>query len=217
MWDVVAIVVLVVCCLLAVVMTAVRLPGTWLIVVAAIVYGWWADWRPVGLILVAVLVGLGLVGEGVELLASVFTAKRAGATRQAAWGGLLGGLLGMFFLSFLVPVPLVGTMIGALLGCFAGATLAELWMRKEVTQGAKVGFFSAVGFALGAAAKIAIALVMSGILLTSAVCSKPHPIDDALEASRASPARDLLVQDHTDASGTRLAAFVLDLDELALL
>ena len=173
MWEIITIIGLVLCCCLAVALTALRLPGTWLLIVVTLGYGWLSDWQRVGLVMVAVLGGLALIGEAVELLASVFTAKKAGATRQAAWGGLAGGLAGMLLLSFLVPVPLVGTMVGALLGCFVGAALVELAMRKNLTQGTKVGFFSALGFALGAAAKVAIALAMSAVLLTSVVCSKP--------------------------------------------
>ncbi|UCC31200.1 MAG: DUF456 domain-containing protein [Phycisphaerales bacterium] len=173
MWEIITIIGLVLCCCLAVALTALRLPGTWLLIAIMLGYGWLSDWRGVGLLMVAVLCGLALIGEAVELLASVFTAKKAGASRQAAWGGLAGGLVGMIFLSFLIPVPLVGTLVGALLGCFLGAALAELAMRKKLAQGTKVGFFSALGFALGAAAKVAIALAMSAVLLTSVVCSEP--------------------------------------------
>ncbi len=187
MWEAIITIAAMILCCLGVLLTAVRLPGTWLIAVVAIAYGWWAEWQPVGVVIVAVLLGLALIGEAAELLTSVFTAKKAGATRQAAWGGLVGGLLGMFLLSFLVPVPLVGTMIGALVGCFAGATLTELWVRKGVTQGVRVGLFSAMGFALGAAMKIAIALVMTGILLTSVVCSDPAPANVPDEVSIVAP------------------------------
>ena len=171
-WEVVLVVSLFLGCGVGVALTAVRLPGTWLIVVMAFGFVWWKGWERAGLIMAAVLVGIALVGEGVELLASVFTARKAGATRQAAWGGLIGGFAGMLFLSFLVPVPLVGTMVGAMVGCFAGATIAELHARKKLADGARVGLFSALGFVLGTATKVALALVMSGILLTSAVCSR---------------------------------------------
>jgi len=187
MWEIITIVGLVLCCCLAVALTALRLPGTWLLIAVTLGYGWLSDWQRVGLVMVAVLGGLALIGEAVELLASVFTAKKAGATRQAAWGGLAGGLAGMLLLSFLVPVPLVGTMVGALLGCFVGAALVELAMRKNLTQGTKVGFFSALGFALGAAAKVAIALAMSAVLLTSVVCSKPPSTELGDEASLVAP------------------------------
>jgi len=99
----------------------------------------------------------------------VFTARRAGGSRQAAWGGMIGGIVGMLSLSFLVPIPIVGTMIGALVGCFAGATIVELAVRKRLAQGTRVGLFAAMGFALGTAAKVAVALVMSGLLVTSVI------------------------------------------------
>ena len=109
------------------------------------------------------------MGEVIELAASAVIARRAGASGRAAWGGLIGGIAGMFLLSFLVPIPIVGTMIGALLGCFSGAMIAELSVRRQLASGTKVGLFSALGFVLGTVTKVAIALVMSGILLTLAL------------------------------------------------
>lgn len=167
MWDIVMVIALVLCCLLALVMTALRLPGTWLMVGGAVGYGWWGNWARVGFWTIAVLVGLALIGELIEILASVLTARKAGGSRQAAWGGLAGGILGMFMLSFLVPIPIVGTIAGALVGCFAGAMIAEYSVRRKLAQGTRVGLFSALGFVLGMAGKVAIALVMSGVLLTT--------------------------------------------------
>jgi hypothetical protein len=179
-WDTVTIGALLLLCAVGVVLTALRLPGTWLIVAAALAYGWWAEWTSVGPIMVGVLAGLALLGEAGELLLSAATAQRAGATRQAAWGGLAGGILGMLLLSSLLslPLPVVGTMVGAvtgaLVGCFGGAMLTELVIRKKLAHSTKVGLFSALGCALGMAAKIALALVMTGLVLTSVVCS-PMP------------------------------------------
>ncbi len=160
-------------CMIAVAATAVRLPGTWVIVASSAAVGWWTDWERVGVSMVVVLAMLAVAGEVVELLMSVVTARKAGASRRAAWGGLLGGILGMFFLTFLVPVPLVGTMVGALVGCFAGAMIAELSANRRLAHGTRVGLFSAIGFALGIAAKIAVALAMSGALIVSYLASAP--------------------------------------------
>ena len=160
---------LVLACLVGVAMTAVRFPGTWLIVAGAAGYAWSEGWPRASLTLLGILTGIALLGEGVEILASVVTARRAGASRKAAWGGMLGGIVGMIFLSFLVPIPIVGTMIGALVGCFAGATLVEMYVRKDMFRGTKVGFFAAMGFVLGAVAKIVVALAMSGILLSTVI------------------------------------------------
>ena len=150
---------------IGVVLTAFRMPGVWLLVAETLVYGWWTGWEHVGVGFVAIMLALGIVGEASEQLMSVLTARRAGASRQAAWGGLIGGFLGMFLLAFIVPIPVVGSMFGALLGCFIGAMVAELSARRQLAQGTKVGLFSALGFVLGTVTKLAIAFVMAGILL----------------------------------------------------
>jgi uncharacterized protein YqgC (DUF456 family) len=110
-----------------------------------------------------VLAGIALVGEAVELIASVITARRAGASKQAAWGGLIGGFVGMIVLS--PPLPIIGTFLGAIFGCFLGAAVAEMWVRNHLTQGARVGYFAAMGFVIGAATKIGLALAMAGITI----------------------------------------------------
>ena len=213
MWTIATVVVLIICCSLGVVMTAVRLPGTWLLVVTALGYGWWTGWERVGLVTVAVLAGAALAGEAVEVVSSVVTAGRVGASRQAAWGGLFGGVAGMLLLSFLVPIPLIGTMVGALLGCFAGAAIAELAVRRRIVQGAKVGLFAAIGFVIGTVAKTALALIMSGLLLTTLVCSAQEtalaPDDPSVIDSF-----DLLTKDHSDAVRTWDCAFVVHLHAL---
>ena len=158
-------------CVVGVLLTALRLPGAWWIVVTAVGYGWWSDWQRVGLIFVGLLAGIALIGEAIELFSSVLIARKAGASDRAAWGSLIGGFLGMLFLSFLVPIPFVGSIVGAIVGCFLGAALAELSVRQQLSQGTKVGLFSAMGFAFGMAAKVAIAMVMTGLLLTVVVCT----------------------------------------------
>jgi uncharacterized protein YqgC (DUF456 family) len=173
MWDWVIIAILLLVSLIGVILTAVRLPGTWLILVAAGIYGWSTDWQRITITLLLVLAGAAVVGEIIEFLASMVTVRRAGASRQAGWGALLGGFAGMFILT--VPVPIIGTIIGAILGCFIGALIGETMAQRKLSESTRVGYLSAVGFVLGMAAKLAIALVMTVILTTSVVCSR---VDD---------------------------------------
>lgn len=146
-------------CFVSVVATAVRLPGTWAIVLAAAGYAWLTDGNTIGGTLVAVLAGVALVAELLELLMSAMTARKVGASRRAGWGALIGGFAGMFVFS--LPFPIIGTMFGALVGCFAGALIAEYTVKGEFVQGARVGTFSAIGFVLGIVTKIALAMMMS--------------------------------------------------------
>lgn len=150
-------------CLAAVLCTVVRLPGTWVIVAAAAGYGWLTDWAQIGFTFVAIFAGVAVVGEVVELVMSAVTARRAGASRRAGWGALIGGFVGMFIFS--LPLPLIGTIFGALVGCFVGALVAELTVKQEFVHGARVGTFSAIGFILGMVTKIALAMMMSAALV----------------------------------------------------
>jgi uncharacterized protein len=168
MLDTAIVVALVVWCLLAIVVAAVRLPGTWMVVVAAIAYGWWKEWQPIGAWTIAILIALAVVGEGLELLASVITARRGGASPRAAWGGLIGGIVGAFTLSFLVPIPLIGTVVGALAGCVGGAVIAEMSVHPSIGRSTRVGVFSGIGFAMGMLVKVGLTIAMSGIVLMAA-------------------------------------------------
>jgi len=150
-------------CLVGVLCTVVRLPGTWLIVAAAAGYGWFTDWSHIGITFVAILAGVAAVGEVIELAMSAVTARKAGASRRAGWGALIGGFVGMFVFS--LPLPLIGTIFGALVGCFVGALVAELTVKNEFVHGARVGTFSAIGFVLGMVTKIALAMMMSAALV----------------------------------------------------
>jgi len=215
MGEIIWVTVLVLCCLLGVALTALHLPGTWLIVGMALIYGWSGEWTRLSWKYAGILVGLAIVGEAVELLSSYVTSRRAGASRRAAWGGLIGGVVGMCVLS--VPIPLIGSVVGALLGCFGGAMIAELSVRKQLGAGAKVGLFSAVGFAIGTVAKLAVALVMAGILLTKAVLFAAGPADADSTAdgpnARTARLRIEFVDDAHLARGTGGGSLVGDLQD----
>ena len=163
MGEFVAIAGLVLVCLVGVAMTVVRLPGTWLIFGAAVTQAWWSCW-PQGC--KATLLILGLIAVGAEIAEtgmSYILTQKAGASRFAPWGGVVGGILGMFFLS--IPVPIVGTIVGAIGGCFLGAAIVEMHARRRLGQSSRVGFFAAFGFVTGMMLKTALAAAMSGILL----------------------------------------------------
>lgn len=200
-------------CLLGVLMTAVRLPGTWLLLAAAVAYGWYTGWERIGTATVLILAGVAIVGEVVEILAAVVTARRAGATKQAAWGALIGGFVGMLFLSFLVPIPLVGSMVGAVVGCFGGALLTELAMKKNLARGAKVGVFAALGFAIGTATKVAVAMAMAVVLLTCVLCA-PSTRDREAPSDLLGYADDARLENNADLVGAGRRTLVLNLHPL---
>ncbi len=154
-------------CLTGVLLSAVRLPGIWLIVGGAALMGWLTQWELIGVTPVLWVCGLAILAEVLEFLMSAVITRRAGGSRKAAWGALIGGFAGLLFLS--IPLPIIGSIIGALLGCFLGAAIGELSVRGSLTHGTRVGVFAAIGFALGTATKVALAFTIAIIVVTSVI------------------------------------------------
>lgn len=153
-----------------------QLPGTWLILAAAAGYDWYYDfdrfnWKwLVGLLLVAAL------AELFDTLAGAMMARRAGASRQATIGALLGGFVGM--IAFTIPVPIIGTILGGIAGCFVGAVVGEMSVRHDYGAGAKVGLSAVIGRVFGLIAKTGAAMVIAGAAVTLAgyaMCNGPIP------------------------------------------
>src|SRR2546426_7588168 len=105
------------CYVAGLVLIPLGLPGLWLMVLGVLGYGWLTAFRSVGIGIMALVVGLALLGEGIEWWLGFRFAERYGGSRRAGWGALVGGLVGA---AIGVPVPIVGSVIGAVVGSFAG-------------------------------------------------------------------------------------------------
>ena len=160
MIDIVLLSTLILVALVGLILAALQLPGTWLILASAAGYDGYYDWQRVGWKWLLGLAVIAAVAELLDSLASLIAAQRAGASRRAAVGALLGGFVGMVLLS--VPIPLVGTIIGGLVGCFLGALLAELTVRDDLRAGARVGVFATLGRLVGMIGKISAAMILAG-------------------------------------------------------
>ncbi len=163
--EVILIVLLIVICLGAALLTVFQLPGTWLLLAATAGYAWYDGWERIGWKTVAVLAGIAVLAEAAESLAAIWFARKGGASHRAAWYGFAGGLAGAFLLT--IPIPIIGTLIGAAVGCFAGAMVGELSLDRDPATGAKVGFYAALGRILGTTIKIAAAVIMAGLTIVS--------------------------------------------------
>lgn len=132
------------------------IPGTPLVLGAAIVHklvfgahgaAWWV------LVLLVIITAL---AEAVERLASLYGARRLGATWRGVVGALVGGLAGLFFLP-----------IGILVGPFLGAFLLELAGRRHWKDASKAGAGATLGLLCGAATKVAASMVMALMFLVN--------------------------------------------------
>ncbi len=136
-------------------------PGLWVLVAAAVLNAWlvpkdymvYTPWWSVG-----VLIGLALLGELVEFLASALGVQRLGGSHRASILAIVGSLVGAFAGFFIgIPIPLVGSLIATVLfsglGALAGAMLGEAGLGTEPTQNLKIGIAAFVGRVFGTVGK----------------------------------------------------------------
>lgn len=121
-------------------------PGTWLIVLSALVYSLASDFNSHSSDWVVVLIagGLALMGELLEFGIGVVGSKKLNVSNGAILASIVGGILGAVIG---VPVFLLGPLIGLLIGVFAGALAYEWYVQKDVRLALKSAlgaFFSRV-------------------------------------------------------------------------
>ena len=131
-------------------------PGT-ILIFAGLLLGAWADgFTRVGAGTLVVVGLLAAASYGIDFAAAALGAKRLGASRRAMAGAALGTLLGLMF-----GLP------GLIVGPFLGALLGELTSNRDLIRASRMGVAAWIGFAIGMAAKVAVAFLMIGIFLAA--------------------------------------------------
>lgn len=135
------------------------LPGTTIILAAAIIHhlalgeaqsiGWWGIGGLVVLTLLSFVIDFGSASLG---------AKKFGATRWGAVGGVLGTIVGMFFFPW-------GIFLGPLIGVLAG----ELIGGQGLLPAGKSTWGTFLGTTAGIAGKLTVAGLMIGWFLLAAL------------------------------------------------
>jgi len=158
-------------------LTLVGMPGNWLMVAAAGLYlflGPTDERLAIGGYVFVLLVGLALLGEGLELLASALGVARAGGSRRGAvlalLGAMMGGILGLFVGA---PAPVIGSMLAAVLlaslGALAGAMMGEIWKGRPLGDSWTIGKAAFWGRLFGTLAKTTIGAVMVAVVAAALV------------------------------------------------
>lgn len=138
-------------------LTLLTLPGNWLMVTAAALVAWWRwDERMFSPWTLLVILGLALVGELVELLASSVAVKRSGGSRIGSFGALLGAILGAVLGTIMLPIPLLGSLVGACGGACAGAWAGDLAAGRPHRASARSGVAAGAGRLFATVAKFAV-------------------------------------------------------------
>jgi hypothetical protein len=160
--HVLALILLFLSCALGLFALVLGLPGMLLIAASALVYAWATGFTSVSWSTIAWLVGLTVVGEGLEFLASGAGAASSRPSRRVTLGALGGALVGG-----LLGAPLLfglGALLGALAGAFAGAALAVRSEGGSVEDAVTTGAAAMRGRLLGFVIKSALAVVMVVII-----------------------------------------------------
>jgi uncharacterized protein YqgC (DUF456 family) len=130
------------------------LPGAPLILAGLVIAAWTEDFRYAGLWTIVALALITLLSLAVDFWATMFGAKKFGASKRAGVGAVIGLAVGVF-----IGFP------GLIFGPFIGAMAGELTVRKDLRQATRAGIGATIGLALGAALKLALAFTMIGIFL----------------------------------------------------
>jgi len=128
------------------------LPGAPLIFAGLVIAAWGESFAYVGLWTIVALAILALLAYGVDFWATLFGARKFGASKRAIIGALLGVIAGLF-----LGLP------GVVFGPFIGAVIGELSAQRKLPQAVRAGIGATIGLVLGAALKIALVLAMIGI------------------------------------------------------
>ena len=128
------------------------IPGTPLILVAAIGHRLYFGEHSVNWVVLSVLTVLALLSVALDYLASVYGAKRFGATWRGAAGALIGGIVGLFF-----------SLPGIILGPFLGALLFEMIGGYEFKKASRAGLGAMLGLFAGVLGKCAVSVMMIGL------------------------------------------------------
>ena len=132
------------------------LPGVILVLGGIVLGAWIGDFTRVSGLTVAIVAVLAVAAWAIEYVAGVMGARKAGASKEAIAGALIGTVLGIFS-------GLWGLLFLPLLGAVAGQYLVD----RDVIRARNVGIATWLGMAIGTLAKIALTFLMIGIFVAA--------------------------------------------------
>jgi len=134
------------------------LPGTPLVLIAALGHRLWFGQHSASALVLIGLVVLTLGSVLLDYLASMYGAKRFGATWRGVLGAAIGGLVGIFF-----------SLPGIIIGPFIGAMVFELMGGYEIEKASRAGLGATFGVFAGAIGKCVVSVVMITLFTVSVI------------------------------------------------
>ena len=134
------------------------IPGTPLVVLAAIAHRLYFGAASASNTVLAIIVLLMVLSLVMDYLASMAGAKKLGATWRGVLGAIVGALIGFFF-----------SLPGLILGPFLGALLFEMIGGSEWKEASRAGLGAVIGLFVGALGKLACCVAMMGLFAVSVI------------------------------------------------
>jgi uncharacterized protein YqgC (DUF456 family) len=152
-------------CIVSIFIIPLGLPGTWVMIAAAIGYSILVP-NSIGIVTIVAITLIAVVAEVLEFTLTGTYAKKYGGSRRASWGAIIGGTIGAIVG---VPVPIIGPIIGSFVGAFAGALVFEYSRGSGADVSTRVAWGALVGKAVAAAMKVAAGFVIAAWLVIAAI------------------------------------------------
>ena len=134
------------------------LPSTPIVLLAAVAHRLYFGVSGPGNLVLILLIIITLLSMLVDYLASMYGAKRLGATWKGILGAAVGGIVGFFF-----------GFVGIVVGPFIGAVIFELASGRAHQEATRAGLGATLGLFAGALGKLACCLAMMGLFTVNVV------------------------------------------------
>ena len=128
------------------------LPGTVLVWGGILLGAWIDDFARVSVTTVVVISVLAVLAWGLDYVAGLLGAQKAGASKLALMGAAMGTVVGLFM-----------GLVGVLFMPIVGAAVGEYMARKDKVRAVNVGVTTWVGIMMGLLAKVVLAFIMVGV------------------------------------------------------
>ena len=132
------------------------LPGVILVLAGIVLGAWIGDFVQVSGVTVTVVTVIAIAALLIDYFAGVLGAKKAGASKEAIVGALIGTVMGIF-------TGLWGLIFMPLAGAVAGQYLVD----RDLIRARNVGLATWLGMAIGMVAKVALTFLMIGIFVAA--------------------------------------------------
>jgi uncharacterized protein YqgC (DUF456 family) len=145
-------------------LTALGLPGNWLMIGSALLFGWLVEGTVFSTTTLVAVVVIALIGELIEFLAGALGSKKAGGSwwgsAAATVGGIGGAIVGTILLAAIAIPPPISTLAGAVAGAFGGAAIMETMRGRKRGEAVKIGTGAAIGHVTGVITKLILGMII---------------------------------------------------------